>query len=205
MINEVLWSLGITAMTQCYSVRGLDAIGALNITSTLTNLFNIVYMALGSSIAIIVGNQLGAGAMRRARDYDNKMIALAVACCFVMGGLLLLVAPLFTSIYNTTEAVRTLAVRFLSVSALLMPINSFNHACYFTLRSGGKTFTTFLFDSFFVWIISVPTAYLLANYTGMPVVSMYALCQSLDVIKSVVGFILVKRGSWLSNIVVRSA
>ena len=61
MINEMLWSMGMTTIVQCYAVRGLEVVAAQNISSTITNLFNIVYIQLGASIAIVVGQLLGAG------------------------------------------------------------------------------------------------------------------------------------------------
>jgi len=41
------------------------------------------------------------------------------------------------------------------------------NALYFTLRAGGKTMVTFLFDSAFVWLINIPVAYVLSRYTAM--------------------------------------
>ena len=46
MANEILWAIGQTMIIQAYSVRGLSVIASLNISSTVSNLFNIVYMAL---------------------------------------------------------------------------------------------------------------------------------------------------------------
>ncbi len=41
MLNEIMWSVGMATLMQCYSMRGLDAVAALNISSTITNLFNV--------------------------------------------------------------------------------------------------------------------------------------------------------------------
>ena len=82
-----------------------------------------------------------------------------------------------------------------------MPQNAFLHAAYFTLRSGGKTIITFLFDSVFIWVVSVPVAFILSRYTGLPVVVIYIFVQAADMIKCIIGFVLVKKGVWLQNIV----
>ena len=95
MINEILWAAGMAMMNQCYSMRGLDAVAALNISTTISNLFNIVFMAMGSAISIIVGQLLGAGKMQEARDTDVKLIVFAVLSCLGLGGLMILVSPLF--------------------------------------------------------------------------------------------------------------
>ena len=149
MFNEIFWASGMAVLNQCYSMRGLDAIAGLNIASTITNLFNVVFIAMGSAVSIMVGQLLGAGKMEEARDTDTKLIAFSVASCFVLGGILMLVAPLFPTFYNTTDQVKHLATGFIRIGAGCMPIYAFMHASYFTLRSGGKTFITFLFDSVF--------------------------------------------------------
>ena len=82
-----------------------------------------------------------------------------------------------------------------------MPLYAFMHASYFTLRTGGKTLVTFLFDSVFLWGVSTPTAFIISRYTDMPVLSMFFCVQMIDLIKCVIGFILVKKGIWLQNLV----
>lgn len=201
IVNEILWAAGMAYMMQCYSVRGLSAIAALNISSTISNLFNTVFIAMGSAIAIIVGQLLGAGKMDEAKDTDTKLIAFSVACCVVIGGILALTAPLFPMMYNTSEEVKGLATAFIRIVACCMPMAAFMHASYFTLRSGGKTIVTFLFDSVFLWCASIPLAYVLSRYTTLHVIPLYLACQLIDIIKCVIGFILVKKGVWIQNIV----
>lgn len=205
MLNEIMWSAGMAMLMQCYSVRGLDAVAALNISSTITNLFNIVFMAMGNAIGIIVGQLLGAGKMEEAKDSDTKLIALSIASCVVMGALLIVCSPLFPKLYNTSEEVKALAASFMVVSALMMPMNGFTHASYFTIRSGGKTFITFLFDSVYMWCVNIPVAYVLSRFTGLEIVTLYFMCQLADIVKCVIGFILIKKGIWLNNLVAENA
>ncbi|MDE6529609.1 MAG: MATE family efflux transporter [Lachnospiraceae bacterium] len=201
MINEVMWAAGIAMITQCYSMSGFDAVAVGNIASTISNIFNISFIAFGDAIAIVVGQHLGAGRFEEAKDTDTKLITFCVVLCIVLGAVLYMVAPLFPELYKTTDEVKALAARFLRVSALFMPVWAFMHASYFTLRSGGKTIITFLFDSVYLWVIAYPVAYVLSRYTGMSLIPMYACVQSIDIIKCIIGFILVKKGVWINNIV----
>lgn len=201
LLNETLWAAGTAMLTQCYSIRGLNVIAALNISNTINNVFNIVFIALGDSVAIIVGQLLGAGKMDEARDTDNKMIAFSVISCTFMAIIMLLLARFFPLLYNTNDEARTLATYFIMLTAVFMPQNAFLHASYFTLRSGGKTIITFLFDSVFIWCVSVVIAFTLSRYTALPVIAVYAFVQMGDWIKCVIGFVLVKKGVWLQNIV----
>lgn len=201
LFNETLWAAGMAMLTQCYSVRGLNVVAGLNVSNTINNVFNIVFIALGDSVAIIVGQLLGAGKMKEARDTDNKMIAFSVACCTCVAAVMFIMAPFFPKLYKINDEARLLARYFIMVTAFFMPQNAFLHVTYFTLRSGGKTIITFLFDSVFIWCVSVVIAFLLSRYTALPVIAVYAMVQLGDIIKCVIGFILVKKGIWLQNIV----
>ena len=201
MMNEVLWAAGMTAVIQCYSIRGLEVVAGLNIATTITNLFNIIYLQLGACISIVVGQYLGAGKLEKAKDADNKMIVFSVFCCVIVAVCMLFIGRFFPQIYNTSEEIRALATKFIAVSAIIMPFCSFSHASYFTLRSGGKTMVTFLFDSVFTWIIIVPIAFLLAHFTGLGIVSVYFLVQATELIKVVIGYFMVRSNVWLVQMV----
>ena len=201
MMNEILWAAGMAVLNQCYSMRGLDAIAGLNIASTITNLFNVVFIAMGSAISIMVGQLLGAGDMEGARDTDTKLIAFSVMSCVGLGAVLMVLAPLFPMLYNTSDQVKALATGFIRVGAGCMPIYAFMHASYFTLRSGGKTLITFCFDSVFLWFVSTPAAFVLSRYTALPILTLYLCVQLIDLIKCGIGFVLVKKGVWMQRIV----
>ncbi len=201
MANEILWSIGMAFLNQSYSRRGLDVVAGINISSTISNLFNVVFIAMGSAVAIMVGQLLGAGELEEARDTDTKLITASVLSSAVLGAILFVLAPLFSELYNTTDAVKRLATGFVRICAVCMPIYAFMHAAYFTLRTGGKTLITFAFDSVFLWCLSVPIAYVISRYTGLSVLPFYLCMQSIDLLKCAIGFVLVKKGVWVQNLV----
>jgi putative MATE family efflux protein len=201
MLNEVLWAAGVSAVTQSYSVRGMNVLTALSISNTVGNLFNIVFIQLGACISIIVGQYLGAGELEEAKDADNKMIAFSVFCCTIMAVIMFAFGGLFPHIYNVEPEIRELATKFIAVAALWMPFCSFSHCSYFTLRSGGKTLVTFLFDSVFTWVVMAPLAFVLAHFTGLGIVWVYFFVQGTEIIKNIMGYFMVKSDVWLQQIV----
>jgi len=201
LINELLWSSGMTTLNQCYSTRGLEVVSAVNISTTVSNLFFCAFFAMGSTISIIVGQLLGAGELERAVDEDRKLIAFSVSLCVVVGAVMAILAPFVPRIYNTTENAKSIAASLLLVSACMMPVNAFAHGCYFTLRSGGKTLITLIFDSAFVWVIAVPVAVVLSRFTDMPILPLYIIVQALEFIKVGIGFYMVKNRMWVKNLV----
>lgn len=201
LINETLWSGGMAMLAQRYSLMHFNVVPAHNIASTVTNVFNVAFLAMGSSIGIIVGQLLGANRLEEAKDTDRKLITFSVLICFLLGGILILASPFIPRVYDTTEEIRQLATKFLVICAVVMPVNALANACYFTMRSGGKTFITFLFDSVYLWTVMIPLAIVLQSFTALTIVPIYFLCQFADIGKGIIGLILIRKGVWIQNIV----
>ena len=201
LINEALWSSGMAILNQCYSTCGLDVVPAQNISSTLFQLSSVVFLSMGNAVGIIMGQMLGSGSSEaEVRDSNRKLLALSVAAGVIFGAFMASVSGLFPMLYNTTETVRQLATWLICISAIMMPFNSYTNATYFTLRSGGQTMVTFLFDSCFVWGIVIPLAYCLSRFTDMPIIPLYAICQGTDLVKSLIGAGMIKQGKWIQNL-----
>ncbi len=201
MINETLWAAGVATISQCYSVRGLNVIAAFNISTTFYNVFSVAFMAVGMSIGIILGQQLGSGETEKARDTARHCITFSVMISAGIGIIYAIASNYIPYAYNTNNEVRTIAAGLMQIAAFTMPIEAYAHASYFTLRSGGKTFITILFDSCFMWVVSVVAAFVLNNYTNLPILTIYLICQLLNLLKCLLGYIFIKQGSWIKNIV----
>lgn len=201
LINETLFSVGHAILVQCYSTRGLNAVAAINISTTVSNLFNVIHIALGSAIGIVIGHLLGAGKTEEAVDTDRKMIFFSVAICCVIGGLMYVIAPVFPEIYNTSIEVQELACGLIRIASVFLPLAAFYHAAYFTMRSGGKTVITFLSDSCYLLVVNVPIAFYLCRFTALPLLVVYLLVQCAEIVKGIIGFVLIKKRVWVQNIV----
>ena len=201
LANEALWSIGMSTLTAVYSLSGLTVVSALSITSTISNLFNVVFLSMGNAVSVMVGQALGADDYKGAKATVWKLIFFSVCTCFVMGGLLIILSPYIPRLYSgVTPAVREMASSMLVLSACAMPLHAFAHCSYFTLRSGGKTIITFLFDSGYTWVISVPAALLLVKVIATPILWTYGIIQMMDFLKCILGFILLRKGVWIQNI-----
>ena len=199
LLNETLWAGGMAVLSASYASLAIEVIPAQNIANTIANIFNISFIAMGSAIAIILGQELGAGNPNVREDAD-RLTFVSVLISIVSGALLAVCAPFFPKIYNTEASVQSLATSIIFLQAIFLPLNGFANAEYFTLRSGGRTFITFLFDSCFVWCVSVPAALLLVNFTDLPFLAVFAIVSLLDLIKCAIGFVMVRKGIWVNNL-----
>ncbi len=201
LFNEFFWALSQAVLLQCYSVRGIAVIAAMNICNTISQIFNDAYLSLGTSASIICGQQLGAGKLVEARRSAWRMAVISVTSCLVLGSILFIIAPVIPHLYNTEDEIRQMATVFIRVLALCMPFFAFSNAAYFIIRSGGRVFVTMLFDGVFAWGVSVPVAFVLANFTGLSAINIYACVCLAEFAKSIAGFILVKSSIWVKNLV----
>ena len=201
LVNEILWSLGMTFINQFYSSRGLNAVAALNITGTVWNLFCVIMFAMGSAVSIMVGQRLGAGQMEAARDVDRKLIFLTEVIHVVIGAAMILASPLVPKIYNVGADVQDLTRQLLIIAGLSLPIHSFAHVTYFTIRSGGRTVITFFFDAVYTWVVTVMLAFVLTRYTDWDIVRIYMCVQFIDVLKVVIGLLMLRSDFWARNVV----
>ena len=201
LINEFFWALGIALLNNAYALRGLDVVAATNITSTVSNVFIVSIIAFGNAISIIVGGLLGAGKIEEAKNTNTKMTFLSFSISIFLAVAMGFIAPLFPKIYNTGENVRSLATTLILCYSAYIPFNALMNSFYFALRSGGKTFITFLFDSVYMLCITVPFTFILANFTNLHIIPLYALSLAIEIFKVAVGFFLISKGSWAQNIV----
>lgn len=201
MVNEFFGSIGTVIMLQCYSFRGIQVVAGLNIATSMYNIFTVVYQSVGGTVAIMMGQLIGAGKLQEAKEANKKLFSIAVRLSVICGIALFSAAPFIPRLYATTPAVKDLAAQLMRILALCLPISCFTHVAFFTIRAGGKTIVTFLYDSLNLWIINIPLAFCLTRYTDMPIVPVYFICQMAEIVKLIAGYILVKKGVWLNNIV----
>ena len=201
LLNEFLWASGMAIQNQCYSTCGLDVVPAMNISSTLWNLGSVVFLSTGNSVGILMGQMLGAShSESQIRDANRKLIGASVVLGSVFAGLMALLSGAFPLLYNTGSTIRDLATALICISAAAMPFNSYTNATYFTLRSGGQTMVTFLFDSCFVWGVCVPLAFCLSRFTDMGIIPLYIICQATELVKCVLGAWMIRQGKWIQNL-----
>ena len=201
LVNEILWSLGMTFINQFYSTRGLNAVAALNITGTAWNLFCVIMFAMGSAVSIMVGQRLGAGKMEEARDVDRKLIFLTEVIHIFIGLMMIVCSPLVPRLYNVGPEVQDLTRRLLIIAGCALPLHSFAHVTYFTIRSGGRTVITFFFDALYTWAVTVLLAFCLTRFTALDILQIYFCVQFIDVIKLVIGLLMLRSDFWARNVV----
>ncbi len=204
LINEAMWAGSEAFMSQIYSTKGLDVVPAVNITSTIYNLSSVVVLAMACSVGIVMGQMMGAG---NSKDdiwrTNKKLLGMCAIASVIFGGVLVGVSGVFPLLFNTTEAVRRLSTQMTIICAVFLPAIGYINPVYFSIRAGGKTLATFLFDSGYNWGIAIPIALILSNLTSLPILPIYAACHGASVLKCIVGYYFLRKKDWIQNLAVK--
>ena len=201
MVNEFMWSTGMAMLNQSYSTCGLAVVPALNICETLNNIASIGVIALGHTVGILMGQMMGAGNTRQEiQDSNNKIIRLGLVVGVCFGALMAIAAPLFPQLYQVDDEIRSLAAQLMLVLAVMKPVMAYIYCIYFTIRSGGKTWSTFLFDCGILWCFTVPLSIVLSRVALWPILAIFICCQLVDFVKCFIGRLLLKKGNWIQNL-----
>lgn len=201
MVNEAVYAMGMATLTACYAARGGDTLPALTITSTLCDLVTYLFISAGSATAVLLGHILGKGEEDVAKKTATRLITFTLGMGFLCALLLLIAAPVFPGVMEATDSVRRLATGFILIRAAVSPVLGYLNGCYFTILSGGQTVVIFFLDSVFIWSVNVLLAFLLATYTALPILAVYAIATFADLLKAAIGTVLVARGRWARCVV----
>ena len=198
LLNELLWTVGMAIVNQCYSTCSLDVVPAMSVSSTIYNLAAVVFRSLGVTAGIFMGQMLGAHRPKEElMDTNRKMTVLGVLAGVVCGIIVISLSGVFPKAFQLEDHIRLLATRTILVAGALMPLQAYSFPVYFTLRAGGKTVMTTLFDCGSIWMLYLPISFLLSNFTSLPFLAIFAICNGTDLIKCIVGRALIRSGTWI--------
>jgi len=201
VINEVLWSMGISAYNAVYGHIGTEAIAAINIASTIESLAFVIFIGISDATGILVGNQIGAKDEPGAFETAGRSIRLAVLGAMLMGGVIFVISGPMLTLYNVAPEVKLFARSILTIQACLLWVRVSNMTLIVgVLRSGGDTRFSMFLDGVMMWIVGVPSALLGAFVFHLPVYWVYLMVMSEELLKFVLSLLRYRSKKWIHNV-----
>ncbi|MDF9824194.1 putative MATE family efflux protein [Breznakia sp. PF5-3] len=201
VINEFFWAFGIQMTNVIFTQRISSNIAALSIANAMINLIFIGMGGMSVAISIIVGKSLGKSNFEQAKVDSKKLLKLSAFVGQSLGIIILIVSYVITGFYEISDSTRSMARLIITIAACFSWLYYLNTSSFFTLRAGGDTKSVLLMDSGFMWVISIPIAFLFGVlHLYMPL--HYFLVQLLDLLKLVVARHRYRKGVWLNNLTI---
>lgn len=201
IMNEFMWGLGTTMYSLAYGRMGDDAVAAITIATTIQDIVVVLFQGLSAATAVILGNEMGAGKLKRAEKYAQYFFILQFIITITGAVLIVLGRGIIISWYNISEYVAADVNTLILIFALYMPAKMFNYINVVgVLRSGGDTKMCLFLDTSGVWFIGVPLAFLGGLVWKLDICQVYALVMLEEVYKMVLGYWRYRQKKWLKNL-----
>ncbi|NLW60187.1 MAG: MATE family efflux transporter [Firmicutes bacterium] len=201
ILNDICWGLASLIYAVVYGRMGTQAVATIQIVNTITNLFMVVIFGLSSAAAVMIGNSIGAGQVKRARIYAKRFSVLAVVLGVVLGLMLAVASPYMLNAFNVSAQVRKSTQTIIYIVAVIFFIRVFNIiAIVGVLRGGGDARSAFLLEGFTMWLIGVPLTIVGAFVLRLPVHLVYGLGLCEELTKGLLCLWRLRSGRWIHNV-----
>ena len=203
IFNEMTWGLGTTLYFVAYGHISDEAVAAITISTSITDIITTTGNGLSSAASVLLGNELGAGRLEKAYDYSKKILVLGLTTGILMAALFMPFRGLILSIFDVSDIVRYSAKFCLTEYLLILPMAMSNLIIIVgVLRAGGDTKMCFIIDTAGVWFLAAPLAFLGAMVWHLPIQAIYPMVLSEEVFKSIAAFLRYRKKIWLKNLAV---
>ncbi len=203
--NEIVWGVGFTMYSVIMGHLGSDAVAANSIANIAKNLIACFCTGLGSGAGIIVGNELGAGHLKKAKEYGGRLCRLSVVCGAASGVILLALSPLILSVTNLSGPASAYLRWMLVMCSCYMVGKSVNSTTIGGIFcAGGDSRFGFLCDTVTMWCVTAPLGMLAAFVLKLPVLAVYLIVNLDEMIKLPAVYRHYKKYKWVKDLTVNN-
>ena len=202
MLNEFMWGLGVTMYSLVYGRMGNAAVAAITIESTIEQILTVFFFGVSAAAAVILGNELGSGQLKKAEEYSKKFIMLQLSLTIIAGIIALLVKEPIIAWFGQSEQVSGYVSKIINIFVVLLPVRMVNHILITAVfRSGADTKASLFIDVSGVWFIGIPMAVIGGLVLKMPVYVVFAMVAVEEVYKFILSILRYRQKKWVRNIV----
>lgn len=205
ILNESMWSLGVSMYAVVYARMGTEVIAATNISATIERLTWVIFMGLGSACAVMIGNKIGEGDENEAFLLAKRFIILCPALSILAGMAIFFTSGWTLSVYKVSPIVYNYAHNVLMVFSIFLVTKVVNYVSVIGIfRSGGDTKFCLILDTGGVWLIGVPLVFLGGLVLKLPIHLVYVLVYVEEVVKLLFCIPRIFSGKWINNLTAKS-
>lgn len=202
VFNDVMWIAGITVYFIAYSKLGTNATATMQISNTINNAFNIFAIGIAIASSIVIGNKIGAGKEKEAKEVAIKINIFGVFLGIIIGAIFFIVSPFIPLMFKITPETKANVITVLKIMSILVPVRFFGIVQIIgVLRGGGDVVYAILVELIAVWGIGVPLSFIGAVYLDYPITIVYALTCLEEPFKMLSTIPRLLSGKWIRNLV----
>ncbi len=202
--NEIVWGVGFTMYSVIMGHLGSNAVAANSIANIVKNLVACFYLGIGSGGSIMVGNELGAGELNKAKEYGARLCVISIISGAISGLVLLCLSPIILMLADLNTISTEYLKWMLAICSYYMvgkAINSTTIGGIFC--AGGDSKFGFICDAITMWCITVPLGLISAFILKLPVIAVYFIVNLDEIVKLPAVYKNYKKYKWVKDLTVK--
>lgn len=201
MISQVLWGVSVPMQTAILGHLSADAIAANSVATTFYQYLKVVVLAMSATSAVLIGNAIGRGDMKRIKSDARTISVIDVAIGVCLGLALIALRKPLLSLYNLDATATDLALTLIVIMGFIMMTMSYQMPVSFGLiQGGGDTKFTMKMNMISTWCIVMPLSFMAAFWWKLPVPLVVLVIQSDQIFKCLPTFIHFRKYTWMKKL-----
>ena len=197
-LSGLLWGVAQAAQTSVLGHISATAIAANSIASVIFQIFAVLGMACGSAASVTIAKTIGEGRLNMIKPYARTMQAIFLIVGAVFGGAMFLSREAIVSIYTVSPETKKLAVDFLTILSVTTVGSCYEYPVEGgIIAGGGVTKYAAWVDNLFMWLFTIPSAFLSAFVFNFPPQVTFCFLKADQLLKGITNAIACNRYRWV--------
>jgi putative MATE family efflux protein len=198
---QVLWGISVPMQSAILGHLSDDAIAANSVATTFYQYLKVIVLAMSSTSAVMIGNAIGRGDMKRVKSDARTMAVLDVCIGLVLGFTLFALRNPLLSMYNLSDSATVMAEHLIIIMSVIMVGMSYQMPVSFGLiQGGGDAKFTMRMNMISTWLIVMPLSFAAAFWWKWPVELVVLAIQSDQIFKGLPTFIHFRKYKWMKKL-----
>lgn len=177
---SLLWGVGFTSYSAFMGHLGEDATAANSVAAVIRDLTCCFCNGLSSAAGIVLGNELGAGKLEKAKSYGERLLRMSLVASAIVTIFLLVITPFISFCVKLSDQANYYLTGMLIINSFYMFGRSMNTIVINGIFDGGGDTLFDLYSlSICMWCLAVPLAALGTFVFKWPVFVVFA-CTCID-------------------------
>ncbi|MFR9069965.1 MAG: MATE family efflux transporter [Paraclostridium sp.] len=201
ILNEFFWAIGSSMICIIVARMGTNVVAANSINNVVNQFATLFIHGLSSASSVIIGNTVGEGDKKKVMEYANTICILSIFMGILAGLTIYFLRPIAVNLYNISDDTKTIACEIMIATSIVSIFRALSaNILMGILRGGGDNRFVFLLEMSFLWFIAIPLGFIAAFVLKLPIVLVFLIIRSDEILKSFIGAFRVARGKWIHDV-----
>ena len=198
IVSGMLWGVAQGAQTAVLGHIGATVIAANSIAVVIFQIFAVFGMSCANAASVTIGKTVGEGRLHMVKTYAKTLQGIFLLIGVFFGGAMFLAKGIIVDIYTVSEETKALALQFLTVLSITTVGTCYEYPVEGgIIAGGGNTKYQAWVDNLFMWLFTIPTAFLSAFVFNFPPVVTFAFLKADQILKCIPNAVTCNRYRWV--------